>query len=161
VQTDASHADIGPAKLKDQFSRLGWTVTCSGASTGCKSEEGHPRRNDKKPIAGDLLGQGEPGRPAVGWGPNAGGEFSQEDYHHPAAGWGAARSVAKALAQSRQLVSGARAIRRMNHENGGFDCPGCAWPDDTKGVWPPVQRARPWLAGPDQWPMEGVTGRGT
>ncbi len=22
----------------------------------------------------------------------------------------------------------------MNHENGGFDCPGCAWPDDTKGL---------------------------
>lgn len=23
---------------------------------------------------------------------------------------------------------------RMNHENTGFDCPGCAWPDDTKGL---------------------------
>ncbi|WP_405682621.1 molybdopterin-dependent oxidoreductase [Streptomyces sp. NBC_00057] len=22
----------------------------------------------------------------------------------------------------------------MNHENTGFDCPGCAWPDDTKGL---------------------------
>jgi molybdopterin-dependent oxidoreductase alpha subunit len=22
----------------------------------------------------------------------------------------------------------------MNQENGGFDCPGCAWPDDTKGL---------------------------
>jgi molybdopterin-dependent oxidoreductase alpha subunit len=22
----------------------------------------------------------------------------------------------------------------MNHENGGFDCPGCAWPDDRKGL---------------------------
>jgi hypothetical protein len=22
----------------------------------------------------------------------------------------------------------------MNHEDGGFDCPGCAWPDDLKGL---------------------------
>ena len=58
----------------------------------------------------------------------------QEDYHHPAAGWGAARSVAKVLAQSRELVAGTRAIQLMNHENGGFDCPGCAWPDDRKGL---------------------------
>jgi molybdopterin-dependent oxidoreductase alpha subunit len=90
--------------------------------------------NDEKPIPGDLLGQGAPGRPAVGRGPNAGGEYSQQDYHHPAAGWGAARSVAKVLLQSRELVAGTRAIQRMNHENGGFDCPGCAWPDDTKGL---------------------------
>nr|WP_051073861.1 FdhF/YdeP family oxidoreductase [Mycobacterium sp. JS623] len=70
----------------------------------------------------------------MGRGPNAGGEFSQEDYHHPSAGWGAARSVAKVLAQSREVVAGTRAIQLMNHENGGFDCPGCAWPDDTKGL---------------------------
>ncbi|MCW2687961.1 MAG: hypothetical protein JWR37_2851, partial [Mycobacterium sp.] len=30
----------------------------------------------KVPIVGDLLGQGEPGRPAVGLGPNVVGEFS-------------------------------------------------------------------------------------
>ena len=90
--------------------------------------------DDKTPIAGDLLGQGEPARPAAGRGPNAGGDVSQEDYHHPSAGWGAARSVAKVLAQSRELVAGARAIQRMNHEDGGFDCPGCAWPDDRKGL---------------------------
>ena len=89
---------------------------------------------DKTHTAGDQLGQGEPGRPAVGRGPNVGGEFSQEDYHHPAAGWGAARSVAKVLVDSRELIAGTRAIQRMNHENGGFDCPGCAWPDDTKGL---------------------------
>jgi molybdopterin-dependent oxidoreductase alpha subunit len=90
--------------------------------------------DDKTPIAGDLLGQGEPERPAAGRGPNVGGEFSQEDYHHPSAGWGAARSVAKVLAQSGELVAGTRAIQRMNHEDGGFDCPGCAWPDDRKGL---------------------------
>ncbi len=36
--------------------------------------------DDKKPNSGHLLGQGEPGHPAVGRGPNAGGEFSQEDF---------------------------------------------------------------------------------
>jgi hypothetical protein len=88
--------------------------------------------DDKQPIPGDLLGQGEPGRPAVGRAERR-GEFSQEDYHHPSAGWGAARSVAKVLAQSRELVAGMPAIQRMNHGNGGFDGQGCAWPDDTKG----------------------------
>src|SRR3954470_13340378 len=90
--------------------------------------------DDKTHARGNLFGQGEPGRPAVGRGPNVGGEFSQEDYHHPSAGWGAARSVAKVLTDSRELVAGTRAIQRMNHENGGFDCPGCAWPDDRKGL---------------------------
>jgi molybdopterin-dependent oxidoreductase alpha subunit len=90
--------------------------------------------DDTQHIPGDLLGQGGPGRPAVGRGQNAGGEFSQTDYHHPAAGWGAARSVAKVLVRSNELVAGSRAIQRMNHENGGFDCPGCAWPDDRKGL---------------------------
>ncbi|WP_199745715.1 FdhF/YdeP family oxidoreductase [Amycolatopsis sp. WAC 04182] len=55
-------------------------------------------------------------------------------YHHPAAGWGAAKSVTKFLVQEKELVAGPQAILRMNHENGGFDCPGCAWPDDTKGL---------------------------
>jgi molybdopterin-dependent oxidoreductase alpha subunit len=55
-------------------------------------------------------------------------------YHHPAAGWGAARSVAQVLLRERALIDGPRAIHKMNHENGGFDCPGCAWPDDTKGL---------------------------
>jgi molybdopterin-dependent oxidoreductase alpha subunit len=96
--------------------------------------KGHQVTNDEKRIPGDLLGQGEPGRPAVGRGPNASSEYSQQDYHHPAAGWGAARSVANVLVQSHELVAGTRAIQRMNHENGGFDCPGCAWPDDTKGL---------------------------
>ncbi|WP_263986214.1 FdhF/YdeP family oxidoreductase [Streptomyces sp. NK15101] len=31
-------------------------------------------------------------------------------------------------------VDGPRAVMKMNHENTGFDCPGCAWPDDTKGL---------------------------
>ena len=55
-------------------------------------------------------------------------------YHHPAAGWGAAKSVTEFLVREGELVDGPRAIMRMNHENGGFDCPGCAWPDDRKGL---------------------------
>jgi molybdopterin-dependent oxidoreductase alpha subunit len=58
----------------------------------------------------------------------------RKDYRHPTAGWGAAASVAKVLARTREPIDGPRAIRRMNHENGGFDCPGCAWPDDYKGL---------------------------
>ncbi|MFC9846347.1 FdhF/YdeP family oxidoreductase [Streptomyces sp. NPDC060223] len=67
-------------------------------------------------------------------GPEAEGDPSFHPYHHPAAGWGAARSVSKVLVHERALVDGPRAIMRMNHENRGFDCPGCAWPDDTKGL---------------------------
>ncbi|CAM3889420.1 FdhF/YdeP family oxidoreductase [Smaragdicoccus niigatensis] len=55
-------------------------------------------------------------------------------YHHSAAGWGAATSVTKFLVRERELLLGSRAVFKMNHENGGFDCPGCAWPDDMKGL---------------------------
>ncbi|MEU4119108.1 FdhF/YdeP family oxidoreductase [Kitasatospora sp. NPDC028055] len=55
-------------------------------------------------------------------------------YHHPAAGWGAAKSVTRFLAREGAYLDGPRAVMRMNHENTGFDCPGCAWPDDTKGL---------------------------
>ncbi|MDH6222150.1 molybdopterin-dependent oxidoreductase alpha subunit [Streptomyces pseudovenezuelae] len=67
-------------------------------------------------------------------GPDPQGEPHFHPYHHPAAGWGAAKSVGKVLVREGALVDGPRAIMRMNHENGGFDCPGCAWPDDTKGL---------------------------
>ncbi|MFG2881195.1 FdhF/YdeP family oxidoreductase [Streptomyces sp. NPDC048297] len=67
-------------------------------------------------------------------GPTPGGEPHFQPYHHPAAGWGAAKSVTKFLMREGALLDGPRAIMKMNHENGGFDCPGCAWPDDTKGL---------------------------
>lgn len=86
------------------------------------------------PLQGDELGRGAPGRPATGRGPNRAGAFSQSDDHAPSAGWGAARSVARVVAQSRASIKGAHAILKMNHENGGFDCPGCAWPDDRNGL---------------------------
>jgi molybdopterin-dependent oxidoreductase alpha subunit len=82
----------------------------------------------------DELGRGAPGRPAVGRGPNRGGEFSQRDDHAPSAGWGAARSVGRVLAEARAPIKGPHAVLKMNHENGGFDCPGCAWPDDRNGL---------------------------
>ncbi|BBZ57381.1 hypothetical protein MPHO_43730 [Mycolicibacterium phocaicum] len=62
------------------------------------------------------------------------GEPEFKPYHHPAAGWGAAISVTKFLAREREPISGPHAIMKMNHEDGGFDCPGCAWPDDMKGL---------------------------
>ncbi|XUM03140.1 FdhF/YdeP family oxidoreductase [Streptomyces venezuelae ATCC 10712] len=72
------------------------------------------------------------GEPRVGPAPEGEPEF--RPYHHPAAGWGAAKSVTNFLVREGALVDGPRAIMRMNHENTGFDCPGCAWPDDTKGL---------------------------
>ncbi|MFF4309948.1 FdhF/YdeP family oxidoreductase [Streptomyces sp. NPDC001507] len=77
---------------------------------------------------------GQPGAVEERVGPRADGEPFFHPYHHPAAGWGAAKSVSKFLVRERALVEGPRAIMKMNHENGGFDCPGCAWPDDTKGL---------------------------
>ncbi|MGW2301322.1 FdhF/YdeP family oxidoreductase [Streptomyces sp. NPDC001809] len=67
-------------------------------------------------------------------GPVPEGDPAFHPYHHPAAGWGAARSVTEFLVREKAFVDGPRAIMRMNHENTGFDCPGCAWPDDTKGL---------------------------
>ncbi|MFC4127735.1 FdhF/YdeP family oxidoreductase [Nocardia rhizosphaerae] len=56
-------------------------------------------------------------------------------YHHPAAGWGAAKSVTEfMIGKEREPILGPRAIMKMNHENSGFDCPGCAWPDSIKGI---------------------------
>lgn len=69
-----------------------------------------------------------------GLGPQVEGEWSSTGpYEHPAAGWGAALTVGKVLYQQRQPVAGTRAMFTMNHPKSGFDCPGCAWPDD-KGV---------------------------
>ncbi|MFI2299591.1 FdhF/YdeP family oxidoreductase [Actinacidiphila glaucinigra] len=80
-------------------------------------------------------GDGRPEVPPTGGeGPTDDKQPSQHRYHHPAAGWGAAKSVTRVLLKERALVDGPRAIFKMNHENGGFDCPGCAWPDDTKGL---------------------------
>jgi molybdopterin-dependent oxidoreductase alpha subunit len=75
-----------------------------------------------------------PGVPAVGRGPAQDGDFSRHEYDHPAAGWGAARSVGEVLEKSGTPAEGVRALFVMNQEDGGFDCPGCAWPDDPSGL---------------------------
>jgi len=75
-----------------------------------------------------------PDEPALGRGPTPDGGFSRHEYHHPAAGWGAAESVAHVLEKAGDPIDGFRALFVMNHENGGFDCPGCAWPDDPSGL---------------------------
>jgi molybdopterin-dependent oxidoreductase alpha subunit len=49
-------------------------------------------------------------------------------YDEPAGGWGALRATAMALAHSRNVLSGAELLLKQN-QPGGFDCPGCAWPD--------------------------------
>ncbi|GGR26653.1 FdhF/YdeP family oxidoreductase [Streptomyces roseolus] len=68
-------------------------------------------------------------------GPVPDGEPEIRPYRHPAAGWGAAKSVTRFMVREGALpVDGPRAIMKMNHERTGFDCPGCAWPDDTKGL---------------------------
>jgi molybdopterin-dependent oxidoreductase alpha subunit len=73
-------------------------------------------------------------QPAVGRSSNLDGHFSQHDYQHPAAAWGAAKSVGLTILRQGEIINGIKAIFLMNHENGGFDCPGCAWPDDRKGL---------------------------
>src|SRR6266566_3256546 len=75
-----------------------------------------------------------PGKPALGRGPAVDGDYSRHPYHHPAAGWGAAESVAGVLARAGEPIEGFRAIFVMNHADGGFDCPGCAWADDPSGL---------------------------
>ncbi|MEI2779350.1 MAG: FdhF/YdeP family oxidoreductase [Tetrasphaera sp.] len=60
--------------------------------------------------------------------------WRHRSYQHPAAGWGAARSVGEVLWKDREWVVGPGAMLKMNHQDGGFDCPGCAWPDDTRGL---------------------------
>ncbi|WP_129660209.1 FdhF/YdeP family oxidoreductase [Rothia uropygialis] len=83
-------------------------------------------------LAGQLVTEwnveGEQGQ--GGYGPRTRRPFSQKDYHHPAAGYGAALSVTEVLAKEREPVLGARSVFTMNQTDGGFDCPGCAWPDD-------------------------------
>lgn len=57
--------------------------------------------------------------------------FRFRPYKRPAAGWGALRSVAHAWLDSRQPFKNLRAMLQIN-QNGGFDCPGCAWGEAPK-----------------------------
>ena len=69
-----------------------------------------------------------------GYGPAATGPITSDPYHHPAAGWGATLSVGRIIATQRAPVAGTKAMFTMNQSPRGFDCPGCAWPDDQKGL---------------------------
>ena len=89
----------------------------------------HKTPNSEERMLGAI-----PGEPALGRGPIPDAGHSQHEYDHPAAGWGAARSVARVLERAQEPLEGMRALFVMNHENGGFDCPGCAWPDDPDGL---------------------------
>ncbi|MET3116762.1 molybdopterin-dependent oxidoreductase alpha subunit [Undibacterium sp. GrIS 1.8] len=49
-------------------------------------------------------------------------------YDRPAGGWGALKSVAEQIFQQGIPGKGARTLLSANQPD-GFDCPGCAWPD--------------------------------
>jgi len=51
-----------------------------------------------------------------------------ESYTQPAAGWGALLSVARNLAQQGIVKKGSITLLNINQPT-GFDCPGCAWPE--------------------------------
>ena len=89
--------------------------------------------NETGDVQDRMMGS-VPGVPALGRGPVPDGGFSRHEYDHPAAGWGAARSVGRVLEERGTPVEGVRGMLVMNHEDGGFDCPGCAWPDDPTGL---------------------------
>ena len=69
-----------------------------------------------------------------GMGPRTNKKWSREPYHHAAAAWGASMSVGNVLMKQRELVRGSKAMVTMNHPCVGFDCPGCAWPNDPDGI---------------------------
>ncbi|ARU90221.1 FdhF/YdeP family oxidoreductase [Pseudomonas sp. M30-35] len=54
-----------------------------------------------------------------------------QPYKGPAAGWGALRSVTRFWLDSKQPLKNLRALLKTN-QNGGFDCPGCAWGDSAE-----------------------------
>ena len=58
-------------------------------------------------------------------------EARYQPYAGPAAGWGALRSVTHHWLDSKQPFKNLRALLKTN-QNGGFDCPGCAWGDSPE-----------------------------
>ncbi len=55
-------------------------------------------------------------------------------YKGPAGGWGALISVAQAWLTSDNALKNLRMMLKTN-QNGGFDCPGCAWATRRKAAW--------------------------
>lgn len=50
-------------------------------------------------------------------------------YSHPAAGWPALISSTRKLMDYQTFLRGSLSVLKSNQPKGGFDCPGCAWPD--------------------------------
>ncbi|MGX8219684.1 FdhF/YdeP family oxidoreductase [Psychrobacter celer] len=50
-------------------------------------------------------------------------------YSHPAAGWPALISSTRKLMDYQTFLRGSVSALKSNQPQGGFDCPGCAWPD--------------------------------
>nr|WP_317198732.1 FdhF/YdeP family oxidoreductase [uncultured Psychrobacter sp.] len=50
-------------------------------------------------------------------------------YAHPAAGWPALVASTRKLMDYKAFLRGSMSVLMSNQPNGGFDCPGCAWPD--------------------------------
>ena len=50
-------------------------------------------------------------------------------YTHPAAGWPALISSTRKLMDYQTFLRGSLSVLKSNQPKGGFDCPGCAWPD--------------------------------
>lgn len=50
-------------------------------------------------------------------------------YSHPAAGWPALISSTRKLMDYQTFLRGGFSVLKSNQPKGGFDCPGCAWPD--------------------------------
>lgn len=49
-------------------------------------------------------------------------------YGSAAGGWGSLKASVKELRRAGAILRGTRALRQVN-QDGGFDCPGCAWPE--------------------------------
>ncbi len=58
-------------------------------------------------------------------------------YHAAAGGWGASIATFEHLATQGATLKGGGALLRMN-KAGGFDCPGCGWPDPAPGSGEPL-----------------------
>ena len=50
-------------------------------------------------------------------------------YSHPAAGWPALIASTRKLMDYKAFLRGSISVLGSNQPKGGFDCPGCAWPD--------------------------------
>ncbi|WP_150467191.1 FdhF/YdeP family oxidoreductase [Francisella sp. SYW-9] len=71
---------------------------------------------------------------AVGEGPKTSLKPSHKEYKHATGSWGASLSVGNTILKAREPVNAVKAIFKMNHSAKGFDCPGCAWPNDQNGL---------------------------